>query len=223
MHGKEGGKRAQILAIGLLIAASLYLTWSLVALSRDVRALISLKAHPRRRHVVKPLDSYSFIGADHPKRLPIEEKLVKLRVEESVHYDILAPEAASEWLWTATVGDGHIRLGKEERMFAVAMSHELHCLRGIREVIENGWDMIGESRQHHILHCFNYLRQWTLCAADATLEPGDFTQRNFTAQRVGATHTCVDWLPTYEMMKDKWLEWDHFRIDHGIPWHDEVT
>jgi len=146
-----------------------------------------------------------------------------MAVEESVHYDLLAPEAESEWLWTASVGDGHVRIGREERMFAVAMFHELHCLRGIRNAIEKGWNTISKARQNHILHCYNYLRQWTLCSADATLEPGDFTTRNFTAQRVGATHTCVDWMPSYEVMKEKWMEWDRFRIEHGIPVHDDVT
>ncbi len=49
----------------------------------------------------------------------MEEKLVKMTVQESVHYDLIAPEAEAEWLWTATIGDGHVRIGKEERMFAV--------------------------------------------------------------------------------------------------------
>lgn len=156
-------------------------------------------------------------------RLPIEEKLVKMTVQESVHYDLMAPEAEAEWLWTATIGDGHVRIGKEERMFAVAMFHELHCLRAMRNSIEKGWKTIAHSRQAHILHCFNYLRQWTLCAADVTLEPGDFTTRNFTRSRTGGTHTCVDWVPAYEVMNEKWREWDAFRIAHDIPWHDDVT
>ena len=165
----------------------------------------------------------AFIGSDHPKRLPIEEKLIKMTVQESVHYDIMAPEAETEWLWTATIGDGHVRIGKEQRMFAVAMFHELHCLRAIRGAIEKGWNNTSHARQAHILHCYNYLRQWTLCAADATLEPGDFTKRNFTTERIGATHTCIDWTAAYEMMSEKWSEWDKFRIEHGIPWHDDVT
>ncbi len=60
------------------------------------------------------------------------------------------------------------------------MFHELHCLRAMRNTIEIGWKTIGHSRQAHILHCFNYLRQWTLCAADVTLEPGDFFKRGIS-------------------------------------------
>ncbi|KAF4612451.1 hypothetical protein D9613_004419 [Agrocybe pediades] len=234
-------QRKHLLAIALLTAASLYLTWSIVSFAKDVRKLIELKSHPRRRHSYKPIDSYcmyprifstripkltvlqAFIGTDHPNRLPTEQKLVKLLAQESVHYDILSPEAQDEWLWTASAGDGHLRLGKDKRLFAVAMFHELHCLRTIRGVIAHGWNSITKERQNHILHCFNYLRQYVLCAADVTLEPGDFTKRNFTTERVGATHTCVDWQPAYEMMAEKWAEWDEFRVAHNIPWHEDAT
>lgn len=160
------------------------------------------------------------MGTDHPKRLPIPEEYVKMTVQESVHYALTQPESEEEWLWTATVGDGHVRLGDKKRMFAVAMFHQLHCLRGMRNALAKGWHHIGPSRKRHIHHCYNYLRQWTLCSADVTLEPGDFTKRNFTTERLGATHTCLDWKPAYEFMKDKWIEWEEFRVAHDIPWHD---
>ncbi|PPQ89964.1 hypothetical protein CVT25_009604 [Psilocybe cyanescens] len=223
MRWNGGGHRAQLLAIALFVAASLYLTWSLAEFAKNAQKLVQLRTHARRSHIVRPLDSYSFVGGDHPKRLPIKEKLVKTVVQESVHFDLIAPESEAEWLWTASVGDGHIRLGKEKRMFAVAMFHELHCLRAIRNVMEKGWDTFSKPRQGHILHCYNYLRQYTLCSADATLEPGDFTKRNFTTERFGATHTCVDWEPSYKMAEEKWAEWSRFRVAHGIPWHDDVT
>ncbi|KAF8167194.1 hypothetical protein B0H34DRAFT_669693 [Crassisporium funariophilum] len=221
MQAKAGRGQTHFYGIILLGAASLYLTWSLFVFSYDVSALLELQR--RKSHIIMPLESYSFIGGDHPRRLPVPQKLVKMTVEESAHFAITSPEAQLEWLWTATLGDGHVRIGEEKRMFAVAMFHELHCLRSIRDSIERGWGKLSQGRQSHILHCFNYLRQWTLCSADATLEPGDFTQRNFTRQRVGATHTCIDWLPSYEMMAEKWYEWDDFRVAHNIPWHDDVT
>jgi hypothetical protein len=161
-----------------------------------------------------------FIGADHPRRLPVQEEYVKMTVQESVHYGVTEPESKDEWLWTATIGDGHVRLGDKKRMFGVAMFHQLHCLRGMRNALAKGWQHIGPSRKRHIHHCYNYLRQWTLCSTDVTLEPGDFTKRNFTVERQGATHMCIDWQPSYDMMKDKWEEWEEFRIAHEIPWHD---
>ncbi|CAA7265028.1 unnamed protein product [Cyclocybe aegerita] len=221
----KGGENAksQMLALAFLAVASLYLTWSLLELSKDVSTFIRL--NQRKNYTdPRPFSSYSFVGTDYPHRLPISEKFVKTIAQESVHFAIHAPEAKDEWLWTATLGDGHVRIGdNEQRMFAVAMFHELHCLRSIREVIDQGWDTLSKGGKAHILHCYNYLRQYTLCRADVTLEPGDFTLRNFTKERTGATHTCVDWVPAYNFMRDSWFEWDRFRIEHGIPVHGDVT
>lgn len=230
------------IAFVALSLTSVFTTFTFVNIAKTSSTLIYQKVHATRSHIVKPLESYctypystsnvcvyltcftlAFIGDDHPRRLPIEQKFIKMTVQESVHFDITAPESQAEWLWTASAGDGHVRIGQDKHMFAVAMFHELHCLRAIRGVIENGWDTITHERQGHLLHCFNYIRQYILCAADTTLEPGDFTKRNFTTSRVGATHTCVDWEPLYVMMKEKWDEWDGFRIAHGFPEHNEVT
>ncbi|KIK02521.1 hypothetical protein K443DRAFT_32177, partial [Laccaria amethystina LaAM-08-1] len=212
----------RLIALTLLTAASLYLTWTLIALAYDVRALLNMKS--RKKYISKPLESYSFVGKDHPKRMPVPEKLVKMTVEESAHSGITDPEAEEEWAWTATIGDGHVRIGGEKRMFPVAMFHQLHCLRRIRSTLVEGWGNIPEGRKRHMLHCFNYLRQWTLCDADVTLEKGDFAKRNFTTERRGATHTCIDWVPAYEYMPaEKWFEWEEFKRVNNIPEHDDVT
>ncbi|KAF9450001.1 hypothetical protein P691DRAFT_758593 [Macrolepiota fuliginosa MF-IS2] len=211
-------KGVDLVLVLVLGAASLYLTASFAQLAKDLRILKDLQL---RRTVHKPaLETYSFVGADHPRRLPVAENYVKMTVQESAHFAVADPESELEWLWTATIGDGHVRLGDEKRMFAVAMFHQLHCLRGMRNALAKGWHHIGRSRKGHIHHCYNYLRQWTLCSADVTLEPGDFTTRNFTVNRQGATHTCIDWQPSYELMKDKWIEWEEFRVAHNIPWHE---
>lgn len=140
-----------------------------------------------------------------------------MQVEESVHYSLTDQEAYAEWLYTAPLGDNHIRLGPDMRAFAVAMFHELHCLRGIREALEGGLASLPVVQQEHIHHCFNYLRQWILCAADVTLEPGDFMTRNFTTERFGAKHICRDWEPVYDIVNVKWDEWDRFREAHDLP------
>ncbi|KAF9528139.1 hypothetical protein CPB83DRAFT_767300 [Crepidotus variabilis] len=208
--------------LAFLVAASLYLTWNLYDLATNVTTLV--KMGPRIEKNKVPLDAYSLVGRDHPRRLPVEEKLVRMTVQESVHYDILAPESVDEWLWTGSPGDGHIRIGDtQQRMFAVAMFHELHCLRAIRTTIEQGWNHQSKARQGHITHCFNYLRQYTLCAADTTLEEGNFEERNFTKERVGATHTCVDWKPAYDYMNERWHSWETYRVEHDIPEHNDVT
>jgi len=176
----------------------------------------------RVTHTTKPIDSYTFLGRDTPPYLPAKHKQVKMVVEESVHYPIVGSTAEKEWLWTAALGDNHVRLGPEKRMFAVSMFHQLHCLRGIRESLEVGWEGLSRARQGHIHHCFNYIRQWTLCDGDLTLEPGDFTKRNWTVERQGAVHTCRDWDLVYEAMADTWKDWTKFRIEHNIPYHDDA-
>ena len=145
-------------------------------------------------------------------------KDVKIVVEESVRYSVTNPEAEMEWIWTGPVGDHDIRLGQDQHAFALPMYHQMHCLRIMRRSLSSGtYSQLHPIQQGHIHHCFNYLRHWTLCSADVTLEPGDFTKRNFTTERVGATHTCREWEPVYDMVNAGWDSWEDYRIAHGVP------
>lgn len=145
-----------------------------------------------------------------------------MQVEESAHYALAAPHAEDEWIWTGPIGDHAIRLGGDQRAFAIAMFHQLHCLRILRRSLARGdYALLWPAAQEHIHHCFNYVRQWTLCDADVTLERGDFAERNFTAERVGAVHTCREWEPVYDMVDDAWDVWEEYRIAHGVPPQDE--
>ena len=139
-------------------------------------------------------------------------------MEDSVRYSINDTEAEEEWLWTGPIGDHDVRLGSEYRSFAVAMFHELHCMRIMRRALAAGnYHRLHAIQQGHIHHCFVYLRLWTLCSADVTLEPGDFAARNLTTERTGATHTCMDWDPMYDFVNDRWERWDHYRREMGVP------
>lgn len=141
----------------------------------------------------------------------MDTKAAKVRVEESVHYSLTDPEAYDEWLWTAPVGDNHLRLGPQYRLFAVPFFHQQHCLRAIRQALDEPFDIHAAGHFHH---CFNYLRQWMLCSADITLEPGNFIQRNFTRERIGATHTCRDWEPIYDFVGERWFDWAEYRDEY---------
>jgi len=144
--------------------------------------------------------------------------------EESVHYSLTDPEAYDEWLWTAPiVGDNHVRLGPDKRMFAVPMFHELHCLRNMRTAMVDGLASLSPVRQGHIHHCFNYLRQWALCSADVTLEPGDFMTRNFTTERTGGTYSCLDWTPVYKAVEENWYDWEQYRDLHGLATLEQLS
>lgn len=43
----------------------------------------------------------------------------------------------------------------------------------------------------HARHCFDYLRQALICAADSTMEPGNMTTKRVTG--FGAVHKCRDY------------------------------
>jgi hypothetical protein len=161
----------------------------------------------------------AYLGADHPERIPgVERQRVKMVVEDSVRYSIMDPESTMEWLWTGPVGDHAIRLGSIQRGYTISMFHQLHCLRIMQHSLQRGrWSRLGEGSKEHLHHCFIYLRQWTLCSADTTLEPGDFTKRNFTLERTGGTHTCFDWEPVYDRVNEAWETWEDYRIAHGVP------
>lgn len=107
-------------------------------------------------------------------------------------------------------GYAYVRLGPQHRLFAVAMAHELHCLGALRSALvelEPGKDAEFGTVEHS-QHCLNYLRQWTLCNPDLTLEPFDPLDegRDYGAdsERVGAgaRHVCRDWSKVYEGMTE---------------------
>lgn len=140
------------------------------------------------------------MGDDFPESLVPDAGKVRFVEEESVRFALDSPEAKIEWLSTSPPGTGHVALGAENRAFFVAMFHQLHCLRLFQAALT------GQNDQEHAHHCLNYLRQWSLCQADLTLEPGDFTTRDFEQHRVGATHVCKDWGELYDSVAVNWRD-----------------
>jgi len=125
-------------------------------------------------------------------------------VEESVRFSLLDAEAPMEWSSTSPPGEGSVRLGPDGRLFYLSMFHELHCLRRFQQLLRYPLSAVDVA---HTQHCFNYLRQCSLCQADRTLEVGNFITRNFTSDRVGATHTCKDWSVVYDKVTYNWSKW----------------
>ncbi|KAF2276344.1 uncharacterized protein EI97DRAFT_377412 [Westerdykella ornata] len=80
--------------------------------------------------------------------------------------------------------------------YMVSLFHQLHCLSYLAEHFQQGYGgvKLDEEVAHHSAHCFNYIRQGIMCAADTTLEgetkdgPGE-----------GSEHVCKDY--------EKVLEW----------------
>jgi len=159
---------------------------------------------PMAHHVDEK--KYSFIHDDFPNTPIFETENVVMNVEDSMHYQMHGAEAIQEWDALEVVGLGSVTLGTNYRTFYLPMFHQSHCLRTFLKALDNG-ESNYQGSQAHINHCFNYFRQWTMCNADLTLEPGDFMARNFTRERKGMAHVCRAWDRVYFQAAMKWVEW----------------
>ena len=86
------------------------------------------------------------------------------------------------------------------------MWHQMHCLNHIRAALIN-----GDDGSDHTEHCFHYLRQGILCAADTTLEAGGVAMRlangDVGATGEGTVHTCRDWRQVHDWMEERHEGW----------------
>jgi len=191
--------RPEIVLLFILCVTSVLFTLTLFAFVREFQFPV--------RYIRKPSnpDVYTFIGDDVPATVPnMDLGNVAMVVEESVRYSFTNPESRDEWYSAFPFGMGSIRLGPDYRAFFIGLYHENHCLQQYRNAFAQGTADIDLA---HIHHCLNYLRLWSLCRADLTLEPGDFAARNFTEDRLGVTHTCRNWNGVIDRVNTEWDNW----------------
>jgi len=148
---------------------------------------------------------YSYIGDDHPVQIPLHVPSVQLEIEDTVRYGISDPDAWPDWRTTDLFPNamGFVQLGPDGRTFGVSMFHQLHCLQMIRAaVIERHPEAVHSNK--HAQHCFDFIRQAILCAADTTLDPidrvGTTGKKGQGADGVGTTHVCRDWEAVYDFV-----------------------
>jgi hypothetical protein len=126
--------------------------------------------------------------------------------DDPVHYRMTGAQAWAEWDELRPAGRGYVYLGESYFSFGVSMWHQLHCLNHLRKVLTR-----GDDGSDHTEHCFHYLRQGILCAADTTLEPGGpamlLADGQLVATGGNVTHTCRDWKLVYEWMEDNHATW----------------
>ncbi|KAJ7038978.1 hypothetical protein C8F04DRAFT_1209324 [Mycena alexandri] len=146
------------------------------------------------------------MGDDYPELWDVPPTShVGMTVQESRSYPIHGGHNALEiWATTNAKGFGYVRLGAEQRAFAVSMFHQLHCVRLLRAGLAGRYDAYARG---HMQHCLNYLRQMILCSPDLTLEPADVLTRDFELDRTGATHVCSDWTSLYSEAAANWAHW----------------
>ncbi|KAJ7484284.1 hypothetical protein FB451DRAFT_1554849 [Mycena latifolia] len=156
------------------------------------------------------LPTYSYIGRDYPPRYPIISlDTVAMPLHESVHFSLNAsdPMAANEWFLYSSIpkGIGRTRLGAQQRVFELTVSHQMHCLRRIYLAFVNRED--ERAGPEHVNHCLNYLRQTLLCEGADMLERGDFMERDYDVDQIGDTLVCQDWERAFEFFDEKYAEW----------------
>ena len=96
--------------------------------------------------------------------------------------------------------------------YVLAVFHQMHCLYHMQAYMDTlamqiraGNMTLDEHKLKHNDHCFNYLRNAVMCAADTTLEPREEEEGSKgVIPGEGVAHTCRDWTQV-----DNWTEIRH--------------
>ncbi|TDZ37772.1 Oxidase ustYa [Colletotrichum trifolii] len=182
-------------SLGLLVALSTCLVLNFGALIYSLSIL------------TRGSRSYTYLEGDRPHELPLKVRTIQAQFRDDPdHYGLEGPVATAEWNEIRPPGKGFVFLGEEHFAFGVSMWHQMHCLNHIRAVLVN-----GDDGSDHTLHCFHYLRQGILCAADTTIEPGGTNKMLPNGDKVaagdGAVHTCRDWRQVHDWMESEHGKW----------------
>ncbi|KAK0224464.1 hypothetical protein EDD85DRAFT_959612 [Armillaria nabsnona] len=141
-----------------------------------------------------------------------DTSLVRMVVEDTVHFRHSNPTAQMEWKYSYPRGLGSFRAGPDHLAYFITTFHELHCVESLGKML-----VTASNRDWgHTQHCLNMLRQLALCHPDLTLEPGDFMERNFTEERIGEEHICNDWEGVSDAGTHNWVEWYEWRKNAGV-------
>ncbi|RKO87144.1 hypothetical protein BDK51DRAFT_8317, partial [Blyttiomyces helicus] len=147
-----------------------------------------------------------YTGLDYPVELPITLRKVNMVWNNNPdHYRLKGTQAWAEWNAIHPSGGGYIYLGDAYHAFGVSMWHQIHCLNHLRTIIVN-----GDDGSDHTEHCFHYLRQGILCAADTTIEWGGSGMESgeeIIATGENTTHVCRDWTQVYDFMEENYKSW----------------
>ncbi|KAK4866441.1 hypothetical protein LT330_008373 [Penicillium expansum] len=183
------------LSLGLVAALGVCLVLNLGAL------LLSLRILTRETR------GYTYLAGDRPREIPLKVRTIQAAFhDDPSHYGMEGIVATAEWNAIRPPGKGYVFLGEEHFAFGVSMWHQMHCLNHIRAVLVN-----GDDGSDHTAHCFHYLRQGILCAADTTLESGGTSMKLANGDQVatggGTVHTCRDWRQVHDWMESQHDEW----------------
>ncbi|MCJ1330459.1 hypothetical protein MMC10_007143 [Thelotrema lepadinum] len=160
------GEIGRIIWTVILIVASVEVVW------RDFRAI-----HHRPSSASKQVHGDLEFGFT-------SQKKVSTTFKHNITF-IEAPSSETDEAWKALFpdGNGYVEdVSGKFKAYGTSAFHQLHCLDILRHVFY-GTDPHSElavvtrdetsQMKLHAKHCFDYLRQSLMCAADSTLEPVD--------------------------------------------------
>jgi hypothetical protein len=107
------------------------------------------------------------------------------------------------------LGPGLSTTAENAQVYGIAVTHQYHCLKLIREnfhglvtrnkaameelIIASDKSMDLPPKVDHIFHCIDYLRQTVLCNADTTVEGQSHTEPTHI-DGYGPLHECRNWV-----------------------------
>ncbi|KAK0799518.1 hypothetical protein LTR91_012797 [Friedmanniomyces endolithicus] len=136
--------------------------------------------------------------------------------EEDERFTDVSKKADKFWDEMMPIGNGYIKVenprrydipngrpvhddSAEAEVYALSVTHQLHCLAMIRQaIVASETNATSSSNMgHHIHHCIDYIRKGILCAGDTSLEwstairHGNHTR--YITSGDGSQHQCRDW------------------------------
>ncbi|KAH8101229.1 hypothetical protein BXZ70DRAFT_1007617 [Cristinia sonorae] len=161
---------------------------------------------------------YTWIDRDNPIMMPTGPiPTVERTFQESIRFTLDDDSSKPNWetLFTNQFGIGFQHLGPYHYRYISAAYHSQHCVYSMALDFDKPNHRTHPS--HHFIHCLMYMRQIFMCDADMTLEDGDFTMRNLTLDRMGATRECKDWNAVSAWVNQNFKEWADY---NGVSFDD---
>ncbi|CAK7245006.1 MAG: hypothetical protein STHCBS139747_006572 [Sporothrix thermara] len=147
------------------------------------------------------------VGGDYTAQGPIfDTKVVKWEADEAFvpanDADFASNTTLATWNTLMPQGTGWRHTESEETFFTTTMTHQLHCIymmgriyTALRVGQMPSPDLPADYHSHY-LHCIDYLRQATMCAADVSMEahqPSDSTDNGPLDGGWSGQHVCKDY------------------------------
>jgi len=160
---------------------------------------------------------HSFTDIDSVARTPVPQfprkKYTFLEDPKYLHEDMFSSQVETlhtlhKWIDLSADGRGYVHIDDwesfglsepysmqmnathNEPVYMMSVFHQLHCLSYLVQVYQSAFDgaTLTQELAHHSAHCFDYIRQSILCAADTSLEGSTDAGPGW-----GSIHECKDY------------------------------